>query len=212
MPYAPASRLSLFDARRPGFRYRFLKKVGSVNDHRSDALRSVVGCTRARTRLGSSLTLPQCPILLGCRSIPAPGRPAATPAAGAKQGGAGIHGRIPNSRRISLPHRVYRRPGRSLGRRASPMRSRPAAAFIGRTVPEPCPTALRTRRPFRGPSSSIGTHSAPPDAERLAAMARCRPDDAAWALILCISPYVRYEELERWSGLVGSRRLRGDRG
>src|SRR5438128_55715 len=45
-------------------------------------------------------------------------------------------------------------------------------------------------------------HLTGPDAERLAGWRD--PDGArpAPALILCISPYVRYEELERWSRLV----------
>ena len=42
---------------------------------------------------------------------------------------------------------------------------------------------------------------APPDAERFQRW-RVQANDAAWALILCISPYVRYEELERWSGVA----------
>ena len=41
----------------------------------------------------------------------------------------------------------------------------------------------------------------PRDAERIEAW-RARGGEAGLRVVLCISPYVRYAELERWSGLV----------
>jgi hypothetical protein len=57
--------------------------------------------------------------------------------------------------------------------------------------PAPLPRAIVIHRHTLGAA----------DAERLQKW-RAHPDDPAPELVLCISPYVRYEELERWSSLV----------
>ena len=191
----PASRLSLFDARSTGDsiqlseKSRWVKPTGQMPSDSSGRLH------RATTPARNQSPCPMCPNLLGCRSIPAPGGRPDTAAAERSR-----EARDPWTHPELATH-LLAPSGLSAtwmipGSPRSPMRSRPSARFIGRTTPALCPTARSDRPPSAGrrhPSAHARSRRRPAD-RRNGAVGRA--NDAS-RLILCISPYVRYEELER---------------
>ena len=185
----PASRFSLFDARSPSFRYNFPGKSSGL-------FREPTGSFVLE---GSHC--PKRPNLLGSLPIGAHDRRPDPSAAGrrAKHGGAGFHGRIPEHGRIPSAIGFIGDLDDPWIAAIADARRRPA-----RSIASNCAGALPDR-PFgeAAPPRAIiiQRHNLSlPDARRTEDW-RARAGEPRAVLILCISPYVRYEELERSSGL-----------